>query len=536
MPTNLTIQRQGDVLTVALDNGQSLFVLGANGTGKSSLMHRFYSANRNIARRISAHRQTWFSSGSVSLSPEQKRQSEQAIMNTDVAEQARWKDDYSAQRASIAIYDLIDAENVRARSIAAAVDSEGIGAARLLSKKDAPIKIINELLRQSNIPIEISVRQNEQVLARRSGSEPYSVAELSDGERNALLVAANVLTAAPGTLLLIDEPERHLHRSIISPLLSLLFAKRMDCAFVVSTHDVLLPLDNPNARTVLLRGYTHAAPERVAQWDADLVPAEAPIRDEIKKDILGSRRKVIFVEGDERSLDKPLYSLIFPEVSIVSKSGCREVETAVTGIRGTPDLHWVHAFGIVDNDRRVEREIDRLKAGGIYALPVYSVESVYYHPSIQERVATRHAQVTGEVPADMVAAAKVAALAALAPHVNRLSARAVEKTIQNQIDLRRPTQTQIADAQPINIDIDVAAALAAERVRLNQLLAAEDLETILCRYPVRETAGLTQVARALGFQDRGQYENAVRKLLMDDSVALDGIRALFATLYADITA
>ena len=74
-------------------------------------------------------------------------------------------------------------------------------------------------MRLSNIPIEIAVEEGQKVVARKNGGAPYSIAELSDGERNAFLIAADVLTAKPGTLLLIDEPERHLHRSIISPLL-----------------------------------------------------------------------------------------------------------------------------------------------------------------------------------------------------------------------------------------------------------------------------------------------------------------------------
>ena len=220
-------------------------------------MYRFYAAHHGTSRRISAHRQTWFTSNAVTLSPEQKRTAESNIQNTDTNAQSRWKDDYAAQRAHIAIYDLIDAENVRARSIAGAVDGDDIALAKTLAKKDAPIKIINEILRLSNLPIEISVHQNEQVVARKAGSPPFSIAELSDGERNALLIAANVLTVPPGTLLLIDEPERHLHRSIISPLLTLLFAKRPDCGFVVSTHEVMLPVDNPAARTLLLRACVH---------------------------------------------------------------------------------------------------------------------------------------------------------------------------------------------------------------------------------------------------------------------------------------
>ena len=49
------------------------------------------------------------------------------------------------------------------------------------------------------------------------------MAQMSDGERAAAIIAATVLVADPGTLFLIDEPERHLHRSIIEPFLSALF-------------------------------------------------------------------------------------------------------------------------------------------------------------------------------------------------------------------------------------------------------------------------------------------------------------------------
>jgi len=55
------------------------------------------------------------------------------------------------------------------------------------------------------------------------------------------------------------------------------------------------------------------------------VPPGADIGDDLKKDILGARRKLLFVEGANTSPDKPLYSLVFPDVSIVAKSGYREV-------------------------------------------------------------------------------------------------------------------------------------------------------------------------------------------------------------------
>lgn len=534
MPFNLTIPRpDGVLMSLTVDLGESMFILGANGTGKSSLMQQLYTAHHGDARRISAHRQTWFSSNAITLSPEQKRTTETNIRAMDTNPQARWRDDYSAHRPGIAIYDLIDAENVRARSIAGAVDGEDIDLARTLSKKDAPIKIINELLRLSNMPIEISVHENEQVVASKSGGDPYSIAELSDGERNALLIAADVLTVKEGTLVLIDEPERHLHRSIISPLLTLLFAKRSDCAFIVSTHDVMLPVDNPRARTLLVRGCDFAG-SSITAWDADIVLPKTEIDDELKKDILGARRKLLFVEGAEQSLDKPLYSLVFPNASVVAKSSCRDVEHAVSGIRDAADLHWLHAFGVVDNDCRTQADLDRLKGKGVYAVPAFSVESIYYHPDIQRRVAERHVAITGEDAPTALANAKAAAVAAVTPHVQRLSERTAEKALREKIFQHLPGKKEIATAKPINVSIDVATAVAEERGRLQDALNSGSLEKIISQYPVRETPALDEIARKLGFQDRGQYEGAVRKLLMDDVEALGFVKSLFGTLGADV--
>ncbi len=388
-------------------------------------MHRFYNANESTAHRITAHRQTWFESNAITLSPHQRRQTENQIRGQDRGAQARWREYDPSARASMAIYDLVDAENVRARGIAGAIDSNNFDLAKELRKKDAPIKIINELLKLSSIPVTIAIHENAQIVASKNGSPPYRIAELSDGERNAILIAASVLTAK-GTLLLIDEPERHLHRAIISPLLAELFVRRPDCPFVVSTHDLMLPLDNPTARTLLIRGCTYNGLAVIA-WDADIVSTASGIDDDVKRDILGARRNILFVEGMGRSLDKTLYSLVFPDVSVVAKGSCRDVERAVFSIRDAGELHWLHAFGLVDNDCRPQSEVDRLREGGVYATAVYSVEGVYYHPEVQRRVAERHASSTGDDFNKRIADANVAAIAAIALHVQRLSERVAEK-------------------------------------------------------------------------------------------------------------
>jgi hypothetical protein len=379
------------------------------------------------------------------------------------------------------------------------------------------------------------VDKNNQIVASKCGGTPYSIAELSDGERNAFLIAANVLTAKPNTLVLIDEPERHLHRSIISPLLTHLFSKRDDCAFIVSTHDVMLVLDNPTAHTLLIRGCTYGQ-FAVNAWDLNIVPPGTEIDDEIKKDIFGARKKILFVEGKEESLDKLLYSLIFPNVSIIPKGNCWNVEHTVSSIRSFDNEHWVNCFGIVDSDRRPDTEINELKNKGIYALSVISVESIYYHPYVQTFIAKRQAKIRGDNASTYLDNAKTAALIEIRKCIQDLSIYTAEKAIRKEFFDNVPEKESIRNQIPINVSIDVANFVREESECLENALNSSDWVKIVSRYPVRRTGALGKIANELKFLNRKDYEGAVRRLLMDETEVLNFVRSLFGTLASDIDA
>ena len=298
---------------------------------------------------------------------------------------------------------------------------------------------MNNLLRYANLPVTISERNKEEILANKADSDPYSVAELSDGERNVLLVAAEVLTANPGSLFLIDEPERHLHRSIISPLLRALFAERADCMFVISTHEINLPFDLPLSKVLLVRSCTYTN-KTVRSWDADLLDSTEIIDEEFKKDILGARRKVLFVEGKENSMDKRLYSLVFPDVTIIPRQGSTAVEHAVRSIRNATNLHWVRAYGIIDRDGRKEEDVSQLSKDGIYPLNYYSVESICYEKNIREAVARQQADVIGDDFARRIEEAQIAAIAGAKQSFEHLSERMAERKIQQEFMNYLPNQ------------------------------------------------------------------------------------------------
>ena len=180
-----------------LDPGETIFVLGANGTGKSSLMFHFHKQNFGRARKISAHRQTWMQSDALDMTASSKLRTEQNIQSQDQDNTSRYRDTYASQRASIAIFEIIDAENGRARAMQRAYDEGAMDKLALEARVESPIATINQLFQESNIPIKVAIRKNEQILASKDGGPEYPAAQLSDGERNVLLISANVLTALP---------------------------------------------------------------------------------------------------------------------------------------------------------------------------------------------------------------------------------------------------------------------------------------------------------------------------------------------------
>lgn len=509
---NISTSNNGTI-DVPLKEGNALFVLGANGVGKSTLMHNLFKQNREHSKRILAHRQTWFTDNAMNMTASQKKQTEQQIRNTDAQLYTRWKDDYSQQRTSLSIFDLINSENIRARNIASAVDNDNIQLAKEHSNIQAPIQAINELLAVSNIPIQIILGRDEQLFASKNGSDPYSIAELSDGERNALLIGADVLTTEANSIIILDEPERHLHRSIISPLLTTLFSKRQDCVFVISTHDIYLPIDHPDSSVLLIRSCNWQG-KNIKDWDADLLSKETEIPESVKTDILGSKREILFVEGQASSLDRQIYQLIYPSVSVIPQGSCTEVQRSVNGIKETAHIHWISAYGLIDSDDRTSKQIEDLLSNGIAALPFYSVEALYYNLFIVKQVGVKISELTGQNPDELFQKSTEQILSAIKEHKERLCSRLCEKRLRIDVMSSLPKYRDIMKRDQYEVSFNLDEILQREEDHFDSLVNMNDLDSLIARYPIRETQVLNRITSGLGLT-RDQYENTVRKLIID---------------------
>ena len=488
MNLSLQIPTATQPLTVDLTLEQNtLFVLGANGTGKSALLQLLFRTHSSQAHRVTAHRQTWFDSGTSDITGKSFHDTVSRIQQQDSRTQSRYQDTYASSRPNLALFALIQRQVERALGAASLIDhGDAESAVRHLKEHPDPFETINQLFRRSNLGVEIYMAPNDPqtIMARRvDTSESYGIEQLSDGERSALLLAAEVLTVRQGSLLLIDEPERHLHRSIISPLLSELFLTRSDCYFVISTHEVLLPQDCGQPEVIVLRGCDFSGGVgRV--WEAYLTSSELEIDDDIKADIWGARRKLLYVEGKPSGSDERLYSKVFPLVTVKARGSCDQVIKAVRSARSAGPLHWVEVFGLIDGDQRDQQEIDSYKREHIYTLPVRAVESLYYCDEMREAV--------GRSKAELIGAPVQAALA-----------QARQKILANANTIKR------LESQ--------------EQGQLSRLMNDANDAEIVASFPIGRSQIPHEVARALHFTNQKQYQGAACASIRRNSELRDEI-------------
>ena len=510
-----------DPITLTLKKGDQLFIVGPNGSGKSALMQRF-AVNPNF-KWITAHRRTLISSEKNNLTLEGRQESETRRRNNISQYNARWVDSHSGDDWSRILFDLEAKENAIDKSIAQHVRNENISEAeKIAAESQLPFDQMNELLELGRLEVTLERAGDQSILARHPKGALFSIVQMSDGERNALIIAGHVITTGSGTVFLIDEPERHLHRSIIQPFLSALFDLRKDdCIFIIATHEIDLPVVNPDAQVLMLRSCQWEGDQCVA-WGAEVLKSNTQLPEELKRAILGSRKRILFVEGDSyNSLDFPLYTALFPDISVIPKGSCEEVQKTVLGLRGSSDIHDVEAFGLIDRDDRKDEDIEKLVEKGIFALKVYSAEALYYCSDAIAAVADEQARLRGEDRTRLIELAKEESIEVLRDHAEEMAAKICRRQIQEFILSKIPNWKSIKDnaIQSSCISIDLQP-YSEELIRFNKLVEQGNLDQLIARYPARQSRTFETIARSLLCKNRTDYEKIVITLIRrDDELA-----------------
>lgn len=116
---------------------------------------------------------------------------------------------------------------------------------------------------------ELHISGDDIQVSVTGSSESYSGSEMSDGERAVFYMLGQTLVAAEDSLIIFDEPELHVHPSIMSKLWDEIESVRPDCAFVFITHDLEFASSRV-ADKYVLKEYNSAP-----YWSIESVPLDS---------------------------------------------------------------------------------------------------------------------------------------------------------------------------------------------------------------------------------------------------------------------
>ena len=371
------IQTYGDVA--------SLVIVGANGSGKSRLgiwIEETQQAERHV-HRISAQRALTFEDD-VEQRPIQMAENlllfgdEKKINNK---RGHRW----GGKPASILLNDynallslLYARERKRNANIIHEIRNGSAHVADTIpdSELDALQKIWADLL-----PHRKLLATNDSIKAEIAPGSSYMGSEMSDGERVVIYLLGECLCAPENAVLVIDEPEIHLHRAILGRLWDQLEAIRPDCTFIYVTHD----LDFAAGRDYAMRVWVDSFDG--INWSWEEVQETEDFPNALTLQILGSRKPILFVEGETGSLDK-IYRCLFPSHTVIPRGGCFSVIRSVRAMSQPGIFQDRKAFGLIDRDRRSDEELTALQKQGIYSCPVAEIENLLCLPEVLAAAAT----------------------------------------------------------------------------------------------------------------------------------------------------
>lgn len=205
----------------------------------------------------------------------------------------------------------------------------------------------------------------------------YNGNEMSDGERAIFYYIGEALCVPQNSLIIIDEPENHLHKSVLIRLWNAIENARQDCTFIYITHSLEFSISRINAQIVWAKGL-----KSNSHWDYELI-VDVYASDNLMLEILGNRQKVLLVEGTPyKSIDRKLYAMLFTEYNIIPVDNCNSVIHYTKAYQSLSGVHYAEVKGIIDRDRRTDEEIQSLNASNIFAPDVAEIENLFLLPEV----------------------------------------------------------------------------------------------------------------------------------------------------------
>ena len=497
---------------LTVHNARQITVIGANGSGKSRFCKHLMEEMGDKAYRISALRALFYIpseskqalSGSIDELFESINASDSLLNNAATTEFDKLV--YIMMRE-----EFRDLMNYKAHLLM------GEQMEFPKTKFDTTVKKWQEVFPRNKV-----LRENGRVLFSTEGhTDKYTSLRLSEGEKSVLYYIGAVLYAMPDAVILVDDPEMFMHSSITQTLWNVIEEMRPDCTFIYNTHDVEFASSRVENQCVWVKSFD---PEHLL-WDYEVAPSSDQFGDALIYELLGSRKPVLFVEGDEvHSIDARLYPLIFPEFTVKPLGSCEKVIEAVRSFRDLKVFHHLDSRGIVDRDRRNDDEVAYLRGKDILVPNVAEIENILMLEGVIRAVARhRHRDedaVFGRVKRAVIKMFNHELKQQALMHVRHRVKRDVGVRIDMKFRNINALEEHMVDL--VN-EIDPRSIYEKLCQQFRHYVSTNDYSNILRVYNQKQMVGDSNVAGLCGYSNKDAYIRGVLGILKSggrDAVAI----------------
>ena len=496
----------------SIETTQSILFVGANGSGKTRLgtWIEINSPQKQLVHRISAQKSL---SLPDSTTPQSIEQAEKDLLfgNPKWGYQhktSKWKDKpataFLNDYQKLMVYLFSDETEENAKFKRACKDSE-----ERVEPPTTKIDRVKELW-EKILPHRELIIGGLRIQTRIKGQQDkiYNSSEMSDGERVIFYLIGQCLAAPQNGIIVIDEPELHLHKSVQAPLWDAVEKLRDDCLFVYLTHYVDFAAAKETAKRVWLKSFDGQ------KWEWEQIEDDENLPDDLLIEVLGSRKPVVFVEGENGSFDVSLYRELLSDFLVIPRGSCTQVIQSVKALKANPQIHHLDVYGLIDRDRRVQAEITKLEQDSIYVLSVAEVENLFCAREVLAIVSNRLAR-DPVSDFDAVSNTVFGRLQGELEHQVSLRVSSEIKFLLNMFDASQAGAQNINNAlQTLAASIDVNQIYADTDALYSNVLNTKDYEQLLALYNRKSLS--SQVSNSLGLANESLPETIVR-LVKGDS-------------------
>jgi len=341
-----------------------IVILGPNGSGKTQLAQKI--AQNNQVSAISAQRRTW-------IDDNLPVQEEQQLRNQVRSQLDRWRQNswQPTEEINFILSTLIqDHTNLLTKNNEEAIDSgkplEPVMDTKLILLQG----LWNRLFPKRKLEIGGFFPKVKR-LDVSAEAPPYQLRQMSDGERTVLYMAARVMTAEH-PVILVDEPELHMHSKLSVQFWDEAEKLRTDCRFVYITHDLSFSLSRRGA-TVLIAKSNDAAEVALV----DQLPSS------IAAEVLGAAtlpfyaKRIFLFEGEPgKGFADEFFSAWFDDDETFAIP-CGDRDSVCAAVSGLKTVRVVAAevIGLIDRDFYSDDVLGAITSG-VIILPLHELESV----------------------------------------------------------------------------------------------------------------------------------------------------------------